>query len=148
MPVRELRSEAAASRRLRLLSLIFCILLLQSLSGAKTPAAGLDQSYLPALAAADRFLQAWQSGDVENGMALLTGHVKQTATTDVLDKFFSHPHAAAYEVVHGKLLKRGRYEFPVVLVEDDENHRHPRRRFSSIVIVDTGNNDWAVDKLP
>ena len=148
MPVRELRSVARASRRLGLLSLIFCILLLQSLSGAKTPATALDPGYLPALGAADRFLQAWQSGDVENGMALLTGHVKQTVTTDVLDKFFSHAHAAAYEVVHGKLLKRGRYEFPVVLVEDDENHRHPRRRFSSIVIVDTGNNDWAVDKLP
>jgi hypothetical protein len=144
MPLRELRSVAPR----RLLLLIFCILLLQSLSGAKTPASGLDPSYLPALAAADRFLQAWQSGDVENGMALLTGHLKQTSTTEVLDNFFSHPHAAAYEVVRGKFLKRGRYEFPVVLVEDVENHHHPRRRFSSIVIVDTGNNDWAVDKLP
>lgn len=131
-----------------MLLLIPCILLMQSPSGAKTPAAGLDPGYLPALAAADRFLQAWQSGDVENGMALLTSHVKQTVTTDVLDNFFSHPHTAGYELVHGKLLKRGRYEFPVVLVEDDENHHHPRRKFSSIVIVDTGNNDWAVDKLP
>ncbi len=148
MPVRELRRVAPASCRLRLLSLIFCILLPQSLSAAKTPATELRPGYLPALAAADRFLQAWQSGDVENGMALLTGHVKKTATTEVLDKLFSHPQAAAYEVVHGKLLKRGRYEFPVVLIEEDENHRHPRRRFSSVVIVDTGNNDWAVDKLP
>jgi hypothetical protein len=50
------------------------------------------------------------------------------------------------DAASGKLLKPGRYEFPVVLVLGGA--KHPRRRFSSIVVVNTGNNGWAVDKLP
>ena len=56
--------------------------------------------------------------------------------------------AAAYEIARGKLLKPGRYEFPVVLVIGSAKSPHTRRRFSSIVVVNTGNNGWAVDKLP
>jgi len=145
MPLCEaLRPVAPASRRLRLLSLIFCAFLLLTPLAAKTPS---DAGYVPALAAADHFLQAWQSGDAENGMALLTKHAKEGATTDGVDKFFSNSAGSAYEIGRGKLLKRGRYEFPVVLVSAGKNN-HTRRRFSSIVIVDTGKNDWAVDKLP
>jgi hypothetical protein len=79
-------------------------------------------------------------------MVLLTGHAKEAATTDAVDKFFSSTPPSAYEIGRGKLLKRGRYEFPVVLVSVSKNRGH--RRFTSIVIVDTGKNDWAVDKLP
>jgi hypothetical protein len=89
---------------------------------------------------------AWQSGDVENGMVLLSDRAKEKATTDVVERFFSNSGPSAYEIGLGKLLKRGRYEFPVVLVGTSKNHA--RRRFSSIVIVDTGKNDWAVDRLP
>jgi hypothetical protein len=130
-------------------SLILCVSLFSLLSplGAKTlPAPSLEPGYVPALAAADHFLQAWQSGDVENGMALLSSHAKEKANTDVVEKFFSNPSPSAYEIGRGKLLKRGRYAFPVVLVRVSKNHA--RRQFSSIVIVDTGKNDWAVDKLP
>jgi hypothetical protein len=143
---------APASRRLRLLSLIFCISLLLSPVAAKTPPAALDADYVPALATADHFLQAWQSGDTGNGVALLTSHAKQAATADGIDRFFSNSGPSAYEVGRGKLLKRGRYEFPVVLVgalkSDASKNSHSRRRFSSIIVVHTGNNDWAVDKLP
>ncbi len=129
------------------LFVILCVFLLLLPLGAKTrPAPALDSGYVRALAAADHLLQAWQSGDVENGMALLTTHAKETATTDAVEKFFSSSGPSAYEIGRGKLLKRGRYEFPVVLVS--ANGVHARRRFSSIVIVDTGHNDWAVDKLP
>jgi hypothetical protein len=79
-------------------------------------------------------------------MALLTGHAKETSTTEALEKFFSGSTASAYEIGRGKWLKRGRYEFPVVLVTTAKGKLH--RRFLSIVIVDTGHNDWAVDKLP
>jgi hypothetical protein len=132
-------------------SLILCssllLFLLVSPSAAKTqPAAGLDSGYVSALGAADRFLQAWQSSDVENGMVLLTGHAKEKVTTDAIEKFFSNPGLSAFEIGRGKLLRRGRYEFPVVLVGTSKNRA--RRRFSSIVMVDTGKNDWAVDKLP
>ena len=112
------------------------------------PAPTQDPGYVEALAAADHFLQAWQSGDIGNGTALLTSHSKENATTEALENFFEGSRLSAYEVGRGKLIKRGRYKFPVVLVSANEKGSHARRRFSSIVVVDTGHDDWAVDKLP
>jgi hypothetical protein len=133
--------------RLVVMSLILYFTLLLSPLAAKTRAAsGLDAGYVRALAAADHFLQAWQTGDIENGTALLSSHAKEVATTEGVEKFFSNPGPSAYEIVRGKLLKRGRYEFPVVLLSGAP--KNSRRRFSSIVLVNTGDNDWAVDKLP
>jgi hypothetical protein len=108
--------------------------------------ASLDSGYVSALAAADHFLQAWQAGDTENGLALLTSRAKQDATPEGIERFFSSA-PAAYEIGRGKLLKHGRYEFPLVLVSGRKTHR-VHRRFCSLVIVNTANNDWAVDKLP
>jgi hypothetical protein len=107
-----------------------------------------EPGYVQALAAANHLLQAWESGDAENGMALLTNHAKEAANPNVVEKFFSNSGLSAYEISRGKLLKRGRYEFPVVLVGAVSKNVRTRRRFSSIVVVNTGNNDWAVDKLP
>lgn len=135
-----------ASRRLSTLAL--CVSLLSSPLPARTRrAAALDAGYLSALGVADHFLQAWQSGDAESGMVLLTTHAKEATTTEVVARFFSNPAPAAYEIGRGKLLKPGRYEFPVVLVDASTKAR-ARRRFSSIVVLRTGENDWAVDKLP
>jgi hypothetical protein len=103
--------------------------------------------YASALQAADRFLQAWQSGDTENGIALLTSRAKQAATTDGIDSFFSTSTPCAYEIGHGKLVKNGRYKFPVVLLGASKNN-HSRRRSSSITVLHSGGDDWAVDKLP
>ena len=150
MPVREGLPPSFLARFPSLIlcgPLLFFLFLLVSPSAAKTqPAAGLDSGYVSALSAADRFLQAWQSEDAENGLVLLTSHAKEKATADVIENFFSNPGPSAYEIGRGKLLKRGRYEFPVVLVGISKNHA--RWRFASIVIVDTGRNDWAVDTLP
>jgi len=148
MPPRSgLRPAVQAFRRLS--SLILCLALLISAVPAKTrPAPALDSGYVSALATADRFLQAWQSGDAANGMALLTSHAKEAATTDTIEKFFSSPTPSSYEIGRGKLLKRGRYEFPVVLVNADPKNTRPRRRFSSIIVLHSGDNDWVVDKLP
>jgi hypothetical protein len=132
-----------------MLSLILCFSPLLSPLAAKTPpASAMDPGYVAALAAADHFLQAWQSGDVENGMVLLTSHAKEAATTDVVERFFSEAGASGYEIERGKLVKRGRYEFPVVLVSGGSKNARWRRRFSNIIVVNTGSNDWAVDKLP
>jgi hypothetical protein len=139
MPLREIL-------RLVVASLIVCLTLLLSPLAAKTRT--LDAGYVPALAAADHFLQAWQSGDLENGTALLSGHAKEAATTDGVEKFFSNSVPSAYEIGRGKELKRGRYEFPVVLVTGASRDARTRRRFSSIIVVSSGGNDWAVDKLP
>jgi len=147
---------APAARRLsgrhpafpaRLLFLILCASSLPQALGAKTPAAP-DPGYVAALAAVNHLLQAWQSGDVESGISLLTSHAKESATTDVVQKFFSAAGSSGYEIGRGKVSKHGRYEFPVVLVTEDSKKLHARRKFSSIVVVNTGNNDWAVDKLP
>lgn len=110
------------------------------------PPSSLNAEYVSALAVADRFLQAWQAGDAENGIAMLTEHAKKGINPDDLDKFFSASDPSAYEVDRGKRIRRGHYEFPVVLVSRTANKL--RRKFSSIVIVNTSNNDWAVDKLP
>jgi hypothetical protein len=140
MPSREAQRPVA-------LAVILCLSFLLTPLAAKTRP-GLDPGYIAALAAADHFLQAWQSGDVESGMVLLTSHGKESATTDVVEQFLSNPGPSAYEIGHGKLVKRGRYEFPVVLVTGASQNIHTRRRFSSIIVVNTGKNDWAVDKLP
>jgi hypothetical protein len=134
---------------LRLLSLILSISILFTPTAAKArPVPALEPGYVLALTTVDHFLQAWQSGDTENGMALLTSHAKETATTDVIERFFANSTPSAYEIGRGKLLKRGRYEFPVVLVTASSKNNHARRRFSSIIVLHSGDNDWAVDKLP
>jgi hypothetical protein len=140
MPLREISGLMVAS-------LTLCLTLwLSPLASEARPAAGLDAGYVRALAAADHFLQAWQSGDLENGTALLTSHAKEAATTEGVERFFSNPGPSAYEIVRGKLVKRGRYEFPVALITGAS--KNSRRRFFSIVVVNTGDNDWAVDTLP
>jgi hypothetical protein len=81
-------------------------------------------------------------------MALLTGNAKDAANRDAVERFFSNPEPSGYEINRGKLVKRGRYEFPVVLVTVPSRNVQVRRRSFSVVVVNTGNNDWAVDKLP
>jgi hypothetical protein len=114
---------------------------------ASKKAVHLTTDYASALAAADHFLQAWQSADPENGIALLTSRCKQEASTDAIEKFFSNPAPSAFEIGRGKLLKPGRYQFPVVLLDTSKTN-HSRRRFSSIIVLHSGGNDWAIDKLP
>ena len=134
--------------RTRVALLMLCwIPIFQSPLSAKVSATAVDPGYLPALAVADRFLHAWQTGDLEGGMVLLTTHAKKAVNTEAVAGFFSKPESRAYEIGRGKALKHGRYEFPIVMVTGNSKSS-VRRRFSSIVIVDTGHNDWAVDKLP
>jgi hypothetical protein len=133
----------------RCILVLICLPFSVTFLSAKTPPEPiLDSGYMLALGAADHFLQAWQSGDVESGMVLLDGHAKRAATPEVVERFFSNPGASAYEIARGKLVKPGRYEFPVVLLTGAAKNSHPRRRFSSIVVVNTSDDDWAVDKLP
>jgi hypothetical protein len=147
MPVhKDLHRIPTVRRGLSMLVLI--PLLMPRMSAATQPAPVFDSGYASALATADHFLQAWQASDAENGMALLSSHAKEAVNRNAVERFFSNSESSAYEIDRGKLLKRGRYEFPVVLVTVPSKNIHARRRFSAIVIVNTGNNDWAVDKLP
>jgi len=103
--------------------------------------------YVLALGVADKFLQAWQAADVESGTVLLSTSARKHLTSDMLEQYFAGHENAAYEISRGKLVKRGEYEFPVALITS-ATKQGIRRRFSRILIVQAGNNDWVVDKLP
>ena len=106
-----------------------------------------DQGYVFALAAANHFLHAWQTGDLENGMVLLSDGIRHSQNAEKLEQFFStgKDNARAFEITHGRG-HQSRYSFPVVLVTSQGSH--VTRKSSEIIMVETGKNDWVVDKLP
>ena len=109
-----------------------------------------DADYVSALAAANRFLYAWQTQDHETGLLMLTDAAKHHTSEDRLRQFFSPGPATqhAFEISQGKKLQTGRYTFPVALfgIREDQRWIHPH--FSQIVVIRTGKDDWAIDKLP
>lgn len=113
-------------------------------------ATSTDSNYVPALAAANRFLQAWQTEDHEAGLMLLTDSAKHQTSEDQLEKLFDPEGTVprGYQIAHGKKLADRRYTFPVTLYEVTSTRKSPRIRNSQIIVVQTGKDDWAVDKLP
>ncbi len=114
-----------------------------------------DPGYVFALAAANHFLYAWQTADLEAGMVLLSDGIRHSQNPDKIERFFSTPNSSsnsnssskdrAFEIARGHGHK-GRYSFPVVLVTPRGSH--VTRKSSEVVLVETGKNDWVVDKLP
>jgi hypothetical protein len=104
-----------------------------------------DPAYAAALAAANRFLHAWQTQDHETGILMLTDAARAHASRERLQEFFSPSPDAAFEIQRGKHVN-GEYVFPVVLfgLSETDAHAHP----GSVVITNMGKGDWAVDKLP
>jgi hypothetical protein len=127
--------------------LILCLLLPAPLWAKPKRQPPPDAAYVAALATANHFLRAWQTGDLETGLLLLTDAARQRSSEETLRTYFSAPQTRAFEVHRGKQLRAGRYSFPVVLLETTDP-RHARRRFSDIIVLSTGKNDWAVDRLP
>ena len=151
--------EARASRRLSGRYFAFPLIILSLASLLVTSAAARnkrsstlpapDPEYTPALAAANRFLQAWQNQDHETGLLMLTDTAKQKSSEDRLEIFFSSGHDAAYEIARGKKLKAGRYAFPVALfASPSDPNKSSRPQRSAIVVVRAGTDEWAIDKLP
>jgi hypothetical protein len=146
------KASAAVFSFFRLLCLVGLLcagLSLPLAAKGRRAALGLDGNYTSALAAADRFLQAWQAQNQEDGLVLLSDAAKQHASEERIERFFEHGEAAAYEIDRGKMLKGGRYDFPVTLfgVEASEGKRmHPRS--AHIVVGRTSKDEWAVDRLP
>jgi hypothetical protein len=126
------------------------VLLLVSLPAvAKGKAEAGDSDYALALAAANRFLHAWQNNDVESGILLLTdGARKHTSESGLRQLLAGSSSPRGFEISRGKRLRSGRYAFPVVLVERSADGRASRQRSCELVIVRAGKDDWAVDKLP
>ena len=83
---------------------------------AKSKASGAPgEEYVAALATANRFLHAWQSGDLENGVVLLSDGLRHAQNADKLESFFSASGERAFEISTGRG-HPGRYSFPIVLV--------------------------------
>jgi hypothetical protein len=84
-------------------------------------------------------------GDLETGMVLLSDPVRRSQNPEKLELFFAAGSGRSYEIARGKG-NPGRYSFPVVLVTSPGSQ--VRRRLSEIIVVNTGKDDWAVDRLP
>ncbi|MBZ5666828.1 MAG: hypothetical protein LAO30_19760 [Acidobacteriia bacterium] len=104
-----------------------------------------DPGYVFALAAANRFLHAWQTADLESGTVLLSDGIRHSQNADKLEDFFSSGKDRGFEIARGHG-HSGRYSFPVVLVTSRGSKI--TRRSSEIILLETGKNDWVVDKLP
>jgi hypothetical protein len=123
-----------------------CILLLSTSFArtAKTHPRALDPQYSSALAAANRFLQAWETQDHETAVMMLSDVARQHSSPELLQAFFSPQAQAAYEIGRGRRTNSGEYVFPVVLF--GMTQAHPR--YCTIVVTHSGKDDWAIDKLP
>ena len=142
--------KVSFSARAVLMTLFLSILCPPQLP-ARTSSPTADPDYVAALAASNRFLHAWQTQDHETGLVMLTDAAKAHTSEDRLETFFSWVPAAqpAFEINRGKKLKAGRYSFPVVLFDVSSGARKSRHaRYSRIVVVRAGKDDWAIDKLP
>jgi hypothetical protein len=105
-----------------------------------------DPLYGSALAAANRFLRAWQDEDQESGIMMLSDSARQNVSPEKLQSFFSPGPDAAYEIAHGKRVNSAVYEFPVVLFGASAAPSRPH--VCTVMVTRSGKNEWTVDKLP
>ena len=106
----------------------------------------VDPEYSAALAAANRFLYAWQTQDHETGIMMLSDDARQRVSPDQLQEFFSPAATAAFEIQHGRRLNNRVYAFPAVLF--GLTGVPQRAHGCTILIARTGKNEWSVQKLP
>ena len=108
-----------------------------------------DVEYISALAAANRFMNAWQTRDHETIMLMLSDAAKHQATTEHMNEFLSADATdRAFEIGQGKQLKPDQYAFTVGLFSTTPGAKHIHSRYSQVMVVRTSAHDWAIDKLP
>jgi len=107
-----------------------------------------DPDYLSALAAANQFLHAWQTQDRETGLVMLSDNAKHGIPEDRLHTFLSPGPEAAFEISRGRKLPAKRYAFPIVLFGARQDGKTLRPHLAELIVVRTGKDDWAIDKLP
>jgi len=71
--------------------------------------------------------------------------VRRNLNAQTVEKFFSEAKGQAFEISRGHG-QPGRYSFPVVLV--GAQGALTTRKNTELVVMETGKNDWVVDKLP
>jgi hypothetical protein len=122
-----------------------------SRSKTKPSVTNMDQDYVSALTAANDFLHAWQVQDGETGILLLSDSFKHHSSPELIEAFLQPAVGTnrSYEISHGKKMKDGSYSFPVTLFELASGKTGTvKPRYTQIVVVKAGKNDWAIDKLP
>ncbi len=112
----------------------------------KNTSPAIDPLYGSALAAANRFLHAWQAEDHETGIMMLSDSAREHVSPDRLQSFFSPGPDAAFEIARGKRVSSAAYKFPVVLFDASSTPAH--RHVCTVVVTRSGKNEWTVDKLP
>ena len=136
---------------------VFCgasVLLVCSLSTtasvkSKPRSTAIDQNYVAALATAHRFLQAWENHDQETAVLLLSDAARKHVSDEQFTNYIEAEAPAAYEIARGRKLRTGRYAFPVALFPQfSRTRRTSRPRYSNLILLDTGKDGWAIDKLP
>jgi hypothetical protein len=138
--------DVAMRRAVILCSIVLLISISSSSSSARSPkshARALDPAYSSALAAANRFLQAWEAQDHETAVMMLSDAARQHSSPELLQAFFTTQSQAAFEIGRGRRIQNGEYVFPVALF--GMRQAHPRY---CTIVVTRGKNDWMIDKLP
>ncbi len=115
---------------------------------ASKPKDSGDPGYVSALATANRFLHAWQSEDHEAGLMLVSDNAKSRTSEDRFEKFFEPGGTVqrGFQLGQGTKIKAGRYSFPVKLYERSAGQSQVRT--SKLLVVNSGGDEWVVDRLP
>jgi hypothetical protein len=147
LPISQVFSDNGVMRCRVALILFACLVASTSFCRVpKSTSHPIDPAYSVALAAANRFLHAWQIQDHETGIMMLADGARQQTSPELLQSFFSPGPQAAYEIEHGKRIGRDEYSFPIVLFGSTASSARPH--FCRIVVARFGKDDWVVEKLP
>ena len=105
-----------------------------------------EAEYLSALATADRFLGAWMNDEPDLAESML-GQPRDTEERDI-ETLLIRPCPCAFELRHGKRIRAGLYEFPVVLFGPPAGNRRISVKLSSIIVSRAVDDQWTVEKIP
>jgi hypothetical protein len=120
---------------------------------AQAPSIRVDDHYILALGAADRFLHAWATRDADLGRttlapaALARYSAEQTAT---LFQGVSSPHHESFEIGPGHALSPTKYAFDIIQYEYLTNMHvnQPRPTPARLVVIQVAADTWLVDEIP
>lgn len=136
--------EDVAMRRAIIVCSIVLLISITSSARSRSHSRSLDPHYSSALAAANRFLHAWEAQDHETAVMMLSDGARQHSSPELLQAFFATESQPAFEIGRGRRMPNGEYVFPVTLF----GMRQSRPRYCTVVVTRSGKSDWLIDKLP
>jgi len=84
-----------------------------------------------------------------SSILLLSDRLKQHIVETTLDSHLnSKAKPQSFEIGRGKKLRSDRYQFPIALFPAPSNVRTMRPQMATLLVIKTGKNEWAIDKLP